>query len=128
MAGGALFDLEELAEAQSILVPSESLLVQLQLPQSLTLLVAGRAGVLHQVEAGLGGVVAQRAVVDARVRSVRGVLLLQVLRIRGEEPFRVKSSRICFPSLCFQGAFFVFWDLWLQNLYFSSGCLLDKWF
>lgn len=31
LAGGALFDLEQLAEAQSILVPSESLLVQLEL-------------------------------------------------------------------------------------------------
>lgn len=39
---------------------------------------------LHQVEAGLGGVVAQRAAIDARVRTVRAVLLLQVLRIRGD--------------------------------------------
>lgn len=34
---------------------------------------------LHQVEAGLSGVVAQGAVVDARLRAVRAVLLLQVL-------------------------------------------------
>lgn len=39
---------------------------------------------LHQVEAGLGGVVTQRAVIDARVWTVRAVLLLQVLRIRGD--------------------------------------------
>lgn len=87
MAGGALLDVEELVEAQSVLVPSQSLLMQLELPKSFVLLVASRAGVLHQVEAGLGGVVAQRAVVDARLGAVGAVLLLQVLRgrTRGEE-------------------------------------------
>lgn len=40
---------------------------------------------LHQVEAGLGGVVAQRAVVDARLGAVGAVLLLQVLRVGREE-------------------------------------------
>lgn len=71
--------MEELGEAQRVLVPSQALLVQLELPQALVLLVARRAGVLHQVEPGLGGVVAQRAVVDARLRAERAVLLLQVL-------------------------------------------------
>lgn len=85
MAGGALLDVEELVEAQSVLVPSQSLLMQLELPKSLVLLVASRAGVLHQVEAGLGGVVAQRAVVDARLGAVGAVLLLQVLRVGREE-------------------------------------------
>lgn len=40
LAGGALLDVEELVEAQSILVPSQALLVQLELPQSFVLLVA----------------------------------------------------------------------------------------
>lgn len=79
MAGVHLLDVEQLVQAQSILVSSQALLVQLQFPQSLVLLVAGRATVLHQVEAGFGGVVAQRAVVDARLRAVRTVQLLQVL-------------------------------------------------
>lgn len=62
---GALLDVEELVQAERVVVGRQPLLVQLQLPQALVLLVAGRAGVLHQVEPGLGGVVAQRAVVDA---------------------------------------------------------------
>ena len=86
--------MEQLLEAQSVLVPSQALLVQLELPQSFVLLVASRAGVLHQVEAGLGGVVAQRAVVEARLRAVRAVLLLQVLRERGRE----ESAEV---SVCF---------------------------
>lgn len=32
LAGGALLDVEELVEAQSVLVPSQSLLMQLELP------------------------------------------------------------------------------------------------
>lgn len=79
MTGAALLDVEQLVEAQSLLVPSQALLVQLEFPQSFVLLVASRAAVLHQVEAGLGGVVAQRAVVDTQLQAVRTVLLLQVL-------------------------------------------------
>lgn len=77
---GALLDVEELVQAERVVVGRQALLVQLQLPQALVLLVAGRAGVLHQVEPGLGGVVAQCAVVDARLGAVAAVLLLQVLR------------------------------------------------
>lgn len=77
---GALLHLEEVVQAERLVVGHQPLLVQLQLPQALVLLVAGRAGVLHQVEPGLGGVVAQRAVVDARLGAVAAVLLLQVLR------------------------------------------------
>lgn len=77
---GALLDVEELVQGERVVVSCQPLLVQLQLPQALVLLVAGRAGVLHQVEPGLGGVVAQRAVVDARLGAVAAVLLLQVLR------------------------------------------------
>lgn len=76
---GTLLDLEELVQAEHLVVGRQPLLVQLQLPQALALLVAGRAGVLHQVEPRLGGVVAQRAVVDARLAAVAAVLLLQVL-------------------------------------------------
>lgn len=90
MAGGALFDVEQLVEAQSILVPSQSLLVQLEFPQPFVLLVASGAGVLHQVEAGLGGVVAQCAVVDTQLQVVRAVLLLQVLGNRREESADVR--------------------------------------
>lgn len=53
--------------------------------------MASRAGVLHQVEAGLGGVVAQRAIVDTRLRTERAVLLLQVLRIAKEESGNVRQ-------------------------------------
>lgn len=94
MAGvGALLDVEELVQAERVLVAGrhQPLLVQLQLPQALVLLVAGGAGVLHQVEPRLGGVVAQRAVVDARLGPVAAVLLLQVLR--GEEGERGKRRR-----------------------------------
>lgn len=72
-------------QTQSIVVPGQALLMQLELPQSLVLLVASRASVLHQVEAGLGGVVTQRAVVDAQLWAVGAVLLLQVLRDRGKQ-------------------------------------------
>lgn len=51
-------------QAQSIIIPSQALLVQMEFPQAFVLLVASRAGVLHQVEAGLGGVVTQSAEVD----------------------------------------------------------------
>lgn len=81
LAGVTLLDMEELLKAKSILLSSQALLMQLELPQPFVLLVARRASVLHQVEAGLGGVVAQRAVVDARLRAVGAVLLLQVLWI-----------------------------------------------
>lgn len=40
LAGGALLDVEQLMEAQSILVPSQALLVQLEFPQPFVLLVA----------------------------------------------------------------------------------------
>ena len=40
LAGGALLHLEQLLEAQSILIPSQALLVQLQFPQPFVLLVA----------------------------------------------------------------------------------------
>lgn len=40
LAGGALLDLEQLVEAQSVLVPSQALLVQLEFPQPFVLLVA----------------------------------------------------------------------------------------
>lgn len=40
LAGGALLDVEQLVEAQSVLVPSQALLVQLELPQPFVLLVA----------------------------------------------------------------------------------------
>lgn len=40
---------------------------------------------LHQVEAGLGGVVAQCAIVDTRLRTERAVLLLQMLQITKKE-------------------------------------------
>lgn len=40
VAGGALLDVEQLVEAQSILVSSQALLVQLEFPQSFVLLVA----------------------------------------------------------------------------------------
>lgn len=100
MAGvGALLDVEELVQAERVLVAGrhQPLLVQLQLPQALVLLVAGGAGVLHQVEPRLGGVVAQRAVVDARLGPVAAVLLLQVLRRgrgkRGEEEETVVRRR-----------------------------------
>lgn len=55
---------------------------------------------LHQVEAGLGGVVAQRAVVDARLGAVGAVLLLQVLRVGREERrlvrWRSEGFRVAF--------------------------------
>lgn len=79
MAGGTLLDMEQVVEAESVVIPSQALLVQLQLPQALVLLVPGRAGVLHQVQASLGGVVAQRAVIDARLWAVGAVQLVQVL-------------------------------------------------
>lgn len=47
---------------------------------------------LHQVEAGLSGVVAQCAVVDTRLRAVRTVQLLQVLRRREEESTDVEMT------------------------------------
>lgn len=103
MAGRALLDLEELVEAQSILVSSQALLVQLELPQSFVLLVASGAGVLHQVEAGLGGVVAQRAVVDTRFWAVCAILLVQVLWRRAEASAAVRGySHFLGPSIHFK--------------------------
>jgi len=112
LAGGALLDVEQLVEAQSLLVPSQALLVQLQLPQTLVLLVASGAGVLHQVEAGLGGVVAQRAVVDTRLQAVRAVLLLQVLWNTREEGADVRWSS-CFTASCGK----------IQGSYCSRSCI-----
>lgn len=96
MAGAAFLDVEQLVEAQSVLVPSQALLVQLEFSQPFVLLVARRAAVLHQVEARLGGVVAQRAVVDTRLRAVRAVLLLQVLWGTGEEGCRWDMTLLIF--------------------------------
>lgn len=50
---------------------------------------------LHQVEAGLGGVVAQCAIVDTRLRTERAVLLLQMLRITKKEKRESGNVRQC---------------------------------
>lgn len=52
---------------------------------------------LNHVEAGLGGIVAQSAVVDARLRVVRAVLLLQVLWNRGDEMLDIHTLRALKP-------------------------------
>ena len=84
LAVGTLSDVEELLQAE-LLLSAQALLVELQFPQALVLLVPGGAGVLHQVQPRLGGVVTQRAVVHAGLWAEGAVLLLQVLREAKEE-------------------------------------------
>ena len=92
--GRAVLDEEELGQA--VLLWRQALLVQLQLAQALALLVLDGAGVLHQVELGFGGVVAQGAVVQAGFRATRALLFLQVLRKvrnRGKEGGEKNTQR-----------------------------------
>ena len=81
-AGRTLLDVEEVVQGEPVVLRGpQALLVELQLAQALALLVARGAGVLHQVEASPRAVVAQRAVVHARLGApLNALLLLQVLQ------------------------------------------------
>lgn len=110
--------MEQLMKAQPILISSQALLVQLEFPQSFVLLVASWAGVLHQVEAGLGGVVAQRAVVDTWLRAIRTVQLLQMLWNRQVESLKVRCIHLLGTVQKFQSRsnFIVFFSRYLCNI------------
>lgn len=65
--------------AEVVLVLGEALLQALEFPEALAALVLHGAHMLDQVELGLGGVVAQHAVVVAGITLHRVLVLLQVL-------------------------------------------------
>lgn len=66
--------------AEVLLVLGKALLQALEFPEALAALVLHGAHMLNQVELGLGGVVAQHAVVVAGIALHRVLVLLQVLR------------------------------------------------
>lgn len=65
--------------AEVLLVLGKALLQALEFPEALAALVLHGAHMLDQVELGLGGVVAQHAVVVAGITLHRVLVLLQVL-------------------------------------------------
>lgn len=77
LGGGAPADGEDLPQVLVLL--RETLLQPLQLPQALAALVLHGAHVLDEVELGLGGIVAQDAVVVAALALHSALVLLQVL-------------------------------------------------
>lgn len=77
VSGGAPADGEDLAQVLVLL--GKALLQPLQLAQALAALVLHGAHVLDEVELGLGGVVAQDAVVVAALALHAALVLLQVL-------------------------------------------------
>lgn len=78
VSGGAPADGEDLAQVFVLL--RKALLQPLQLAQTLAALMLHGAHVLDEVELGLGGVVAQDAVVIAALPLHAALVLLQVLR------------------------------------------------
>lgn len=78
VSGGAPADGEDLAQVFILL--RKALLQPLQLSKALAALVLHGAHVLDEVELGLGGVVAQDAVVIAALPLHAALMLLQVLR------------------------------------------------
>lgn len=68
----SVLDEEDLGEV--VVIRRQSLLVELQLPQSFVLLVLERALMLDHVQLGFAGIVAQRAEEGTRVRAASALL------------------------------------------------------